>query len=159
MIAAVAGPMLAVRISAGPEKTAEGYGRSCPRTHSEAHPERRTSRRLETLGLRRDQEALLLSHVVDDRLARHRPLVDGGQHPDAVSIEEVDQLGSESAHAGSAPVGSATKPSASDGSLTSILSPQRGQIRYAGSGWRRRSINQRRVAPSEVARHHAVHVI
>jgi hypothetical protein len=57
-----------------------------------------------------------------------------------VGIEEVDQLGSESAHG-------------------SIVSPQCGQIRYAGYGWRRRSINQRSVAPSEVIRHHAVHVI
>ena len=46
-----------------------------------------------------------------------------------------------------------------DGSLTSILSPQRGQIRYAGSGWRRRPINRRSVAPGEVICHHAVHVI
>jgi hypothetical protein len=48
---------------------------------------------------------------------------------------------------------------ASDGSLALIFSPQRGQIRYAGSGWRRRSINRRSVAPGEVICHHAVHVI
>jgi hypothetical protein len=48
---------------------------------------------------------------------------------------------------------------AGDGSLALIVSPQRGQIRYAGSRWRRRSINQRSVAPSEVIRRHAVHVI
>jgi hypothetical protein len=85
--------------------------------------------RLETLGLRRDQEALLLSHVVDDRLARHGRLVDRGQHADAVGIEEVDQVGGERAHAGSA---------AHDGA---------------------RSINKRSVAPGEVIRHHPVHVI
>jgi hypothetical protein len=90
-IAAVAGPMLAVRISVGPEKTAEAYGRSCPRTQSEAHPRAPDVARLEALGLRRDQVALLLSHVVeDDRLARHGRLVDRGQHADAVGIEEVD---------------------------------------------------------------------
>jgi hypothetical protein len=158
MIAAVAGPMLGEDLG----RTGEDRGGIWPLVPEDAQrgpPRAPGVARLETLGLRRDQEALLLSHVVDDRLARHRLLVDGGQHPDAVSIEEVDQLGSESAHAGSAPVVSATKPSASDGSLTSILSPQRGQIRYAGSGWRRRSNNQRRVAPSEVIRHHAVHVI
>jgi hypothetical protein len=48
---------------------------------------------------------------------------------------------------------------ASDGSLALIVSPQRGQIRYAGSGWRRRSINRRSVAPGEVIRHHTVHAI
>jgi hypothetical protein len=48
---------------------------------------------------------------------------------------------------------------ASDGSRALIVSPQRGQIRYAGSGWRRRSLNRRSVAPGEVICHHAVHVI
>jgi hypothetical protein len=42
---------------------------------------------------------------------------------------------------------------------TRLRAMQRGQIRYPGSRWRRRSINQRSVAPSEVIRHHAVHVI
>jgi hypothetical protein len=129
-IAAVAGPMLSVRISAGPEQTAEGYGRSCPRTQSEAHPERRTSRALRRLDSR-DQEALLLSHVVDDRLPRHGRLVDRGQHADAVGIEEGDQVGGERAHPGSA-----------------------ARVYH----WAR-SINRRSVAPGEVIRHHTVHVI
>ena len=43
VIAAVGGPMSSVRILAGPEKVADGKGRSKPITHNEAHPVRSTS--------------------------------------------------------------------------------------------------------------------